>query len=159
MNTECNPTIFRKIGERHFVSNGRCFICRCHRFHNRCLFRICVATVVFICQPFTVGVCFDIKPSAGKSECQWRIATLFHQPSVSLSGLINGIALFVFHRITLLVQLGFLFVSHVFLKNSSLVQFHELISCQFLHFTLWSLYQSTIRHSMPLSKNGGNITA
>ena len=141
MDTESNPAVFREIGKRQFVGNGGCLVFRSQRFHNGCLSRVCIATVIFVCQPFTVGVGFDIKQSSGKSECQWRVSSLLNQPSVELSCLIYRFSIFIFHRIALFIQSGHFFVSDILFEEGRFFQFYKFVNSQFLHLALRSLDQ------------------
>ena len=56
---------------------------------------------------------------------------MFHEPSVGLSGLIYRISLFVFHRITLFIQLGYFLVPFILFKDRSLFQFNGKPSYRF----------------------------
>ena len=100
-----------------FGSNG---------LHYRSLFRIGIATVVFVGQPAAVRIGLDVEPTAGKSESQRRITALLYQPAVLLPCLINRVSLFIFHRISQLIQLCHLFISGILLEDSSLIQLYEI---------------------------------
>ena len=157
MNAESNPAVFGEIGKRHLISYCRRFVFRSHRLHYRSFFRIGVTAVSLVSQPTAVRIGLDIKPAAGKSESQRRITALLYQPTVLLSGLIDRISLFIFHRISLLIQSRHFFMSGVLFENSGLIQLYKLVNRQLFHFTFRSLHKRTVGHTVPLGKNGRHI--
>ena len=128
VNAESHPAIFGEVGKRHFIGYRRSLVFGSNGLHYRSLFWIGIATVVFVGQPAAVRIGLDVEPAAGKSESQRRITTLLYQPAVFLSCLINRISLFIFHRISLLIQLRHLFIPGILLEDSSLIQLYEIAS-------------------------------